>query len=190
MLARRRSGPWPRYASLLALVGVLRGRVYSVSGHETRSLHLASSHGNRGGQRCRGADASQDHNSPLTRYRTGCIEMHVRPCQHHVCCRKCEIAPCALRMTFRRRFYARGGHVGTVMRSLRVHGDYGISSDVRAGAPVGLSLEGREPRTQPYGRVGATDVFESPGRVNVCKCVSTCPTADPSPVPFYARHSS
>ena len=189
MLARLRSGPWPRYASLLAPVGVLRGRVYSVSGHGPRSLHLASSRGNRGGQRCRGADASRDHNCPLTRYRTGCIGMHVRPCQPHVCCRKCEIAPCALRLTFRRRFYARGGHVGTVMRSLRVHGDYGISSDVRAGAPVGLGLEGREPRTQPYGRVGATDVFESPGRVNVCKCVSTCPTADPSPVPFYARHS-
>ena len=80
--------------------------------------------------------------------------------------------------------------MGTVMRSWRVHGDHGISSDVRAGASVGLSMEGREPRTDPHGRVGATDVSESPGRVNVCKCVSTCPTADPSPVPFYARHAS
>ena len=53
------------------------------------------------------------------------------------------------------------------MRSWRVHGDHGISSDVRAGASVGLSMEGREPRTEPYGRVGATDVSGSRGRVNV-----------------------
>ena len=32
---------------------------------------------------------------------------------------------------------------------------------------VGLSMEGREPRTDPHGRVGATDVSESRGRVNV-----------------------
>ena len=167
MLPHPRSGAWPRYGSLLAPVDVLRGRVYSVSGHGPRSLRLATSRGHRGGQRCRGADASRDHNCPLTSYRTGCIGMHVRPCQPHVCCRKCEIAPCALRLTFRRRFYDRGGHVGTVMRSWRVHGDHGISSDVRAGSSVGLSMEGREPRTDPHGRVGATDVSESRGRVNV-----------------------
>ena len=51
--------------------------------------------------------------------------------------------------------------------SWRVHGDHSISSDVRAAASVGLSMEGGEPRTEPDGRVGATHVSGSRGRVNV-----------------------
>ena len=53
------------------------------------------------------------------------------------------------------------------MRSWRVHGDHGISSDVRAGASVGASMDGRESRADPDRRAGATDVSGSRGRVNV-----------------------
>ena len=51
--------------------------------------------------------------------------------------------------------------------SWRVHGDHSISSDVRAAASVGLSMEGGEPRTEQDGRVGATHVSGSRGRGNV-----------------------
>ena len=57
--------------------------------------------------------------------------------------------------------------MGAGMRSWRVHGDHGISSDVRAGASVGASMDGRESRADPDRRVGATDVSGSRGRVNV-----------------------
>ena len=64
------------------------------------------------------------------------------------------------------------------MRSWRVHGDHGISSDVRAGASVGLSMDGgsgaADGTVRAGGGHGCVRIAGTCERVNVCINVYHC----------------